>query len=339
MMKTAKIIGSFLLVILLTACSQSALGERAIVRAMYLNKMDDSYVAKLLVVKVEPSAEAGSWKEEIMCIDGSGDNLMEALRKAENKENGQAFYGQNEVLLLGPELAENELFKTCRFLEKETRGRPNTAVYQFACDPDIWSGSELSDLLQDIQQIGESSYFKSNLYELSSSNSGVLPGLSFENQHTDKTGLAFYFDNVKQGQWIGEQADLAALLKGQNQDVPLIFQLENSDVKFNISSPKICYEVKGKEDSLQLNITIYGRITGFVSDSNDILSAQIINEINWKIEQVLLSIVQDSFEKRNDIFQFTSWLQNENAAQVQQLQRNGTFWDSKRITLQSRLQA
>ena len=340
MTQKMKMAGLLLLMLLFTACSQYSLGERAIVRALYLNKTGDAmYEAKLLVVKVEPSAEAGSWKEEIVCIDGSGDTLLEALTKAENKENGQAFYGQNEVLLLGPELSGNELFTTCRFLEKETRGRPNTAVYQFDCDSDIWSGPNLSDLLQDIQQIEESGYFKSNLYELSSVDSGILPGLSFTDQHTEKSGLTFYFDNTKQGQWIGEQADLAALLKGQNQDFHLIFQLENSPVKFNICSPKLCYKVEGEADTIRLNITIYGRITGFVSDSNDELSVPIVDEINRRIEQILISIVQDSFEKQNDIFQFTSWFQNQNADQVQHLKQKGTFWDSKRITFTSCLQA
>ena len=117
----------FLAAVCFTGCSRSGIGDKVIVKAIYL-EYSGEYTATLLALRSAPSADTGEVTEQASYLSGQGATLGQALAAAEEKENRQVFYGQNGLLLLGPELCRAGAFEACRYLAKETSGRPNMAV-------------------------------------------------------------------------------------------------------------------------------------------------------------------------------------------------------------------
>ena len=89
--------------LLLSGCGAGrSLSERAIVKTIYLDASGQGYQAALVVFTCQPVADTKSVEEQAEIFTGSGESIEEALADAEQQQNKQAFYAQNELLLLGP---------------------------------------------------------------------------------------------------------------------------------------------------------------------------------------------------------------------------------------------
>lgn len=337
MRKTA-IAGILLGAMLLTGCSGYGLGERAIVKAIYLTQEEQLYKANLLVLETKPSAEAGDVSEEIRCVTGTGKDLFCALNDAEKKENKRAFYGQNELLLLAPELAQTELFEACRTLEKETSGRPNIAVY--ALDMEDKSDTlqkEGFELLQRVEQMQKKGGFHTYLYELSSQDSGLLPLICYDGKTARLDKLLFYQNEQQAGEWPENKMVLAALLTGQRDPVQLELPLKGEMVRFSVSGPCVLYKTEGKGENLHLKVSLVGRIDELVYSGVPQPPKALVSPINQKIQNELQQLCSQSFEEGNDLFEFCAWLQNQDAAGVRKLEKEETLYLPGRVSFESRL--
>ena len=122
---------------LLVGCTSSGLGDRVSVKAVYVEK-ERQYEARLLVLESTPNADTGQVSEQARCLSGSGETVYEALLDAEQSESRRLFYGQSELLFIGPKLMKEGVFDACRYLASNTSGRPNMAVYGLDADPDAF---------------------------------------------------------------------------------------------------------------------------------------------------------------------------------------------------------
>lgn len=337
-MRKAVIAWMLLGAMLLTGCSEYGLGERAIVKAIYLDREEGMYKARLLVLETKPSAEAGDVSEEIQCVVGEGETLFDALNNAEKKENKSAFYGQNELLLISQELAKTELFEACRTLEKETSGRPNIAVYALELDDaDETLKEEGFTLLERVEQMQKKGGFRTHLYELSAQSDGLLPLIRYEDESAQLEQLIFYKDERQQGRWQQNQMPLAALLAGQRAPVRLELALDDQAVRFEVSGPRVLYQTEGEGEDLRLTVSLVGRIDELVYSGKTENPEELEPRINQKIQQELEELCRQSFEKENDLFHFCSWLQNRDAAGVIRLEQEGKLWEPDRVRFRSRL--
>ena len=98
-----KIIALTLLLMLLCGCKQSrSLGERAIVKMVYLDESGGQVQAGLVVFTCAPNSDTASVEGQAKIYTAQGKSIEEALYKAEQQQNKKPFYAQNEILLLGP---------------------------------------------------------------------------------------------------------------------------------------------------------------------------------------------------------------------------------------------
>lgn len=320
--------------LLLTGCSECGLGGRAIVEGVYLEKNPAGYEANLLVTKTEPSAEAGDLDEEILCVTGKGSDLFSALSAAEKAENRQLFYGQNERLFLNPEISGSELFETCRLLEQETRGRPNTAVYQLDLkedDPD-WK-----TLLEEVSRLEEKDGYKSSLYALAAGRYGVLPRIVFDGEKAAKAGLLLCDEQGTEAAWNGADSELAVLLAQHHRDLFLELPLDEETVRFRVRSPKLGWQVSQTPKGPKLKVSLLGRIDQLTSSGEGDDKKQLTNRLNREIEERLRKLSEDSFEAGRDVFGFTAWFCNWNEKETRRLSRAGLLEQADRVEFESRL--
>lgn len=320
--------------LLLTGCSECGLGGRAIVEGVYLAKKPEGYEANLLVTKTEPSAEAGDLDEEILCVSGKGNDLFSALSAAEEAENRQLFYGQNERLFLSPEISGSELFETCRLLEQETRGRPNTAVYQLDLKEE---NPDWKSFLEEVSQLEEKGGYKSSLYALAAGEYGVLPRIMFDGEDMTKSGLLLCDEQGTTAIWNGAESELAALLAQQRRDLYLELPLEKQTVCFRVRSPRLGWQVCETANGPKLRVTLLGRIDQLVSSGEGEEKKQLTSRLNREIEKRLYQISKDSFEAGRDVFDFTAWFCNWNEKETRQLSRAGLLQQPGRVEFESRL--
>ena len=77
-------------------------GERAIVKAIYLDGTPGSYTASLVVFTCEPTTDTASAKGEAKIYSATEEDIGEALEAAEKEQAKVPFYAQNELFVPWP---------------------------------------------------------------------------------------------------------------------------------------------------------------------------------------------------------------------------------------------
>lgn len=119
-----------LLSLALCGCVQSTgLGERAIVKSIYMDFRAGSYEAVLTVMDWKPSADAGSAENQPQVYLGRGKTVGQALQKAEDQQSKKPFYGQNDLLFLGQGILQTDITPCLSYFAQENAVRPNLMVF------------------------------------------------------------------------------------------------------------------------------------------------------------------------------------------------------------------
>ena len=188
---------------LLVGCTSSGLGDRVSVKAVYVEK-ERQYEARLLVLESTPNADTGQVSEQARCLSGRGETVYEALLDAEQSESRRLFYGQSELLFIGPKLMKEGVFDACRYLASNTSGRPNMAVYGLDTAPDAFEllQEKGTDFLSSVQQLEKRGLYRTFLYQFSGqSDSGVIPGLSVQEGNAAFEKLTLYREGRPDAVW------------------------------------------------------------------------------------------------------------------------------------------
>ena len=125
----------------LTGCTvqSTPLGERAVVRLIWLEKAGEQYSALTMVCDFTGDDK----KQKVLVQTAQGDTAEQALRQAAGQRGGEPFFAQNRLLLLGPQLAAEELPQVLDTFAA------NCGAYR---DPAVWlwyGGQEALLALQD----------------------------------------------------------------------------------------------------------------------------------------------------------------------------------------------
>lgn len=296
---------------LLAGCTSGGLGDRVAVKAVYVEKEAD-YEARILVLEAAPSADTGQASEQARCLAGSGTTVYEALQAAEQSESKRLFYGQNELLFIGPRLMEDGVFDACRYLASDTSGRPNMAVYGLDADPDTFEQlqQEGTEFLNGVEQLEKRGLFKTYLYQFES-DSGIIPGLSVQENTAAFDKLTLYGAGRPTAVWRGAKAQLARLLAGQADEMELT--LEPLSVSFQVRSPKLRFEPVLTREGMELDVRFSGTIQRLVSPRGAALPGQdrqLEEAIDREVHSLLNELVDDTLRKGNDVFLLGSRLAN-----------------------------
>ena len=79
-MKLLKLAAPLLIAAVLCGCSSTGLGDKVIVKALLLDYQKE-YVAQVLVLEPQPSADAGEASETLRLIEGRGSSLAKCRAK------------------------------------------------------------------------------------------------------------------------------------------------------------------------------------------------------------------------------------------------------------------
>lgn len=311
---------------LLVGCTRSGLGDRVSVKAVYVEK-ERQYEARLLVLESTPNADTGQVSEQARCLSGSGETVYEALLDAEQSESRRLFYGQSELLFIGPKLMKEGVFDACRYLASNTSGRPNMAVYGLDADPDAFERLQEkgTDFLSSVQQLEKRGLYRTFLYQFSwQSDSGVIPGLSVQEWSAAFEKLTLYREGKPDAVWKGAKAQLARLLAGQADTLELT--LEPLSVSFQVRSPKLRFEPAFSEEGMELSVHFSGDIQRLVSPEGAALPGQdrqLEQAIDEEVKSLLEELVADTLGRRNDVFLLRSRFANLDEALCRAMEEDG----------------
>lgn len=344
MIKKFKSLIILVLMLVLCGCTRGGIGDKVIVKAIFLEKSSQIMV-RLLVIKATPSADAGNADESTELLVGNGSTLFEAFQQAEEAYSGDVFYGQNELLLIGPSLQQNDIFESCRYLAKNSSGRPNMAVYGIDLESDdIEDLTEYGEIfLNHIDQISQRNCYKTFLYQLTNyEGNGILPLLHYDaNGNVVQTGLKIYQKNKEIFQWYDTKETLATLFSGQTGDVKTLELYENHQkIILDLRTPKVFYECTKQGNSLVLQIKLTGHIQNILG-VNGLYSQdekkQLLDVINQHIEAVAKEMFSSSFTSELDLFSLQSWFYNQSQTLTEKMKINHTLYQPDRIQFNSEL--
>ena len=343
-MRLLKLAAPLLLAAALCGCSSTGLGDKVIVKALLLDHQQE-YIAQVLVLEPQPSADAGEASETIRLIEGSGSTLAQAIAEVESARAEELFYGQNELLLLGHGLQQEGISECCRFLHENSAGRPNMAVWGInrpATDQPL-TEDNASAVLDGIRRLGERGEYRTYLYQLAAAQGGgILPLVKLSGEDdVQMQGLALYQNGAPAAYMNGNEVELAALFSGQGGTGQLQMKSENGPITLTIRSPKLIYECVEESDSMTLHIRFSGHVEQMTGESLPATREKqrlLLKELNGQLEQTAAGVIQRSFSANCDPFGFLNRFRNKNEQLALVLAENGTLYQSESVVFSSALQ-
>ncbi len=343
-MKQVKSLIILMFFIFLCGCTRGGIGDKIIVKAILLDKSTE-YTVRLLVIKATPSADAGNAEESTELLEGSGANLFEAFQQAETSYTGDVFYGQNELLLIGPNLQQGDLFSSCRYLAKNSSGRPNMAIYgidltanqieEFVKNGDVF--------LNHIDQISQQNWYKTFLYQMTNKEeNGILPLLHYDSEGSiQQTGLKIYEQGKPIAQWNDTKESLATLLNAQAGNFQTVqLDLPTDSIVLDLRTPKVFYQCKQQGTTLVLQIRLIGHIQNIFGE-NGLFSQdekkEILDQINQCINTIADEMIPIAFTPNVDLFSFQSWFFNQNQRITEQMKQSHALYQADAIEFSSEL--
>lgn len=343
-MKPIKIFILLAALMLLCSCTRSGIGDKLIVKAIFLEK-SPQFTVQLMVIKATPSADAGSADENIDFLVGKGETLFDAFQQAEQSYSGDVFYGQNELLLIGPELQQGPLFESCRYLSGNSTGRPNMAVY--GIDLTAEQVGELDecgkDFLNHMDQISQQDQYQTFLYQMIHSNeTAILPILHCDLQgNVQLTQLDVYCHGRKSEEWNNSQQVLACLLSGQEGNSQTLQLYDNGNpVTLDLRTPKLFYECEQKDGELTLKILLTGHVQTILGAEGvypQSQKAEVIGRLNQEVETLAQSMIEQTFTPEMDLFSICSRFNNQNQSITNQMKQSQILYQPQRIQFVSSL--
>lgn len=177
----------------LTGCSATSLGDRAVVKAVYLDHTEEGYAASIVVYGCEPTTDAASAEGKAAIYSGVGDDVPQALAQAEQQQTKEPFYAQNGLLLLGRGCQEKDPAPILSYFGEEDASRKDLAVYLTELSPEEFQQSEkkISDVIREAERLAASSGGRGafGIHEAKCEDgfSGLLPVLRFSEESSSAT--------------------------------------------------------------------------------------------------------------------------------------------------------
>lgn len=343
-MKGIKLIVPLLIATALCGCASVGLGDKMIVKALFLDHQTE-YVAQVLVLEPQPSADAGEASETMRLIEGRANTLAGAISNAESARAEELFYGQNELLLLGPGLRQDGMNDCCRFLYENSAGRPNMAVWGIESSA---AGQTLTEentgpVLEGIRRLGEQGAYRTYLYQLAAAQGGgILPLVCLSDEDgVQLKGIDLYQNGKSAARFAGSESELAALFSGQAGTGQFQVEGENGPITLTVRSPKLIYQCLEQAQTLQLSIHLSGHVeqmTGEDLPASRKERRALLEQINRQLEQIGAGVIARSFAPGSDPFGFLNRFFNQNHRLTAALEESGALYRPGIVEFSSALQ-
>lgn len=334
------------LVLLLTGCAGRPLGSQAVVSTLFLDKTEAGWQAVLVYVTSSESADAGQAQPEARLLTGEGESVAQALQAAQASTPLTLFYGQNELLLLGPGAQGGPMYVACAYLANDSAGRPNMAVFGTGLTAADWQAGGEEDryaLLRQIEQAAQESLYTQRLHKLAGAEAGILPTLTVDSQ----AGAAvpgdtrLFLGGDCTAVWDQEKTALAALMEGQARAVELEGATNRGPVRYTLELPLLCWQAAGEGDDLALEARLAGYLKDLTGDEGMIRVGKqaLAEEIAAGLKAAAEEIVAETFGQGQDLLRMGFWLRGRDAAACDALLAAKSFYQPSRVRWQVRLRA
>lgn len=329
--------GLLLLLCLLSGCGRS-LGERAIVKMIYLDEDGGQVQAALAVFTCVPNSDTASVEGEAKIYTAQGADIEEALYRAERQQNKKPFYAQNEILLLGPGAARD----ATRYLEhfaRENAARPNTAVFLTPLTADEFS--ECEAVVGSVVREGERLIGKNvdgrnctqSLYEIdlsgASGMNGYLPVFSFSAEEKDFCGvrrLVLFRDGAPCAAVEDVPMQLFLLLMGKTDRIAGVMHRDGQSVSFETERLRLTRTAGARGGRPALTVRLEGMLHSVTVDGVPVPQtdgAAVARQISAYLTQTAQTLQEMTFAQGNDLFCSAWWMRQYDAAACEALERSG----------------
>lgn len=343
-----------LLTLALCSCVQSTgLGERAIVKSIYMDFRAGNYEAVLTVMDWNPSADAGSAENQPQVYLGRGKTVGQALQKAEDQQSKKPFYGQNDLLFLGQGILQTDITPCLSYFAQENAVRPNLMVFAVRQSAQQWMKQkeqmgkivEQSGLLGVKTQGGQE--ISTSLYEFfrheGEKASGWMPIVTLHDNGLETvTSLAVIGQGKETAVLKEEETALALCFAGKSTELVYNGTVEGEILSFTARGvrvvrqaqikdgiPKLCVMIEGEFQEISVNgQTLYGD-----------KAKQAAERINHFLEESAKELGRKTFEKGNDVFAFSWWMAQEDAETVTEAKDKETLYRADAVDYQFLLSA
>lgn len=348
-----KIIALTLLLMLLCGCKQSrSLGERAIVKMVYLDESGGQVQAGLVVFTCAPNSDTASVEGQAKIYTAQGKSIEEALYKAEQQQNKKPFYAQNEILLLGPGAARN-VTPYLSYFADENAARPNLAAFLTPLTAEELS--ECEDVISDVVREGErligmgadeqdrtQSIFEINLSGTGGLD-GYLPVFSFSKEEKEFRGvrqMVLFRSGAPYAVLEDAAMQMFLLLNGKARQLTVNTQIEGRVVSFRTQQLRLTHTASTAGGALHLEVCLTGKLDDVTVDGAPVADkeeAEMTREINAYLNREAEMLNQATFARGNDTFHYAWWLKLYDTAACEALLRTGTLYDIATVDFSSEL--
>lgn len=343
---SAALLAALLPAALLCGCTSRSLGERAIVKMIYLDEAKGKIQAGLVVFTCAPNSDTASVEGEAKIYTAEGESIEEALYNAEQEQNKKVFYAQNELLLLGPDAVQNATHFLSHFA-RENAARPNLAA--FATSMTVDGLRECEDVISNIVREGErlistgaegenrtQSVFELELAGEDGMN-GYLPVFEFSKEEKEFCGvrqLILMRDGKPDGMLSETSMQLALLLAGKTGRLCVNTRIEDQSVSFRTQHLQVARtaSVQGGVPCLSVRITgVLDEITVNGVPVDRERQGEAANAVNGYLTQLAEELDSVTFRRGNDLFRHAWWMSQRDAASVQALEQTGLLGQTAQI--------
>lgn len=341
MKQSCKILILVLLVFLLPSCKEVGIGSKNLLRAIYFEKDQGLYEARLICFKGDPSADTAQVNETALMLEGRGNSVFRALQKAGNNQGKELFYGQSELLLIGPNLAADSPFEVIQFVAQQESGRPNTGVFVVNLTlSELEQCKNLDQLIDSVELLREQGTYQAPLYQVSRQKGALLPILKLngDDQSAVCNGSALYTNRKYTHKLNQAQTQLCALFCAQTDEVHFEKSGKNPS-HFFVDSANIVYQVHDRKNGPVLDITLHGNIRELqtAQGSTNMCSKACARELNKWIESQAQQVLNCTFNSGNDVLNLANRLKLYDAGAIQELEKSQMLFSSERIQFHSNL--
>ncbi|MCA1060243.1 Ger(x)C family spore germination protein [Rossellomorea aquimaris] len=334
--------------VLLSGCwSKKELTDLAIVSAMGVDKTEDGKYAMTLQI-INPGNVAGgmhgSQSPPVSIYSATGDNLVEASRRASGKISRRLYYAHANLVVVGEKLAREEgVAKIIDAIDRDHEFRITTTMV-------IANSSTAEDLLRTltpIDKIPANKILKALEFSqkkwghsLKTSIQDVMKGLQSSDGATVVSGFrlvgdpkrASQLDNIQESEPEStlEASGIGILKKGKLVDwaygqtargtVWIKDEIQGTDINIDWKEHKeaIAYQtirqkttVSGQMKNGQPHISVHTRVEGSIGEMNvplDITDVKIISKMEKKLEKKIKGEIKQAIEQaqanKADVFGF-----------------------------------
>lgn len=336
------------LLCLLCGCSNLSLGERAIVKAIYLDGVPGKYTASLVVFTCEPTTDTASAKGEAKIYSATEEEIGEALEAAEREQAKEPFYAQNELLFLGPQLTQAGVGRALAYFTGEQAARPNLSVFAVPVDAQAFQQLEksIAQTIQEAERVADDTQagMGRTMSELALQNeeeqfSGLLPVLRFGEKEEPKVDSMLLFQNdAQQGILHGTQLGLALVAGGQTNRMQVSFYHDGGYYHVETQRLRLVKQASEGEDGLQLRLSLTGSTAVITKDGKPLhgQEAQAAEGlVNHFLSQEWEKLHRKTFLRGNDICNLFFWLLQRDIPAAQalmqapvQMRQNAVWFES-----------